>query len=250
MQNRGFTLLELLVVIVLITIATYVFTSVSTGLIANNRGAITHNGLRYQALPSRAVDMDAVALHTRMAKLVHEASMIFVFGGANSNPISGGRLAPLQSGIGVPSLAEFENANLFEANNSYGFRLAMPTFFVTHGASAYNNGDFSVLFIQGKTVNLGVATVKREVAGGRVFYSAHLEDSTGFVAEYHFYLTTEEDVWDEPVGATHQWIMYDTDLRQYEEGPCKVIFPDPVRLAGRQSGIPASAYSYSLPPLK
>lgn len=250
MRTRGYTLIELLIVIVLVTIAGFVFTSVSTGLFADKRGAVTNGGIRYEALPSRTADLDAVIFHTRIAKLVHEAGKIFVFGGANSNPINGARLAPLQSGIGVPSLDAFSSANSALANNSYGFRQAMPSFFSTHGATSYDNADFSVLFMQGKSVNLGVATVKRSVVGDKVFYSAHLQDATGFEAAYRFWLSVAEDVWDEPVGATHSWVLYDTNLRDYEEGPCKVIFPDPVRLAGRQSGIPASAYSYSLAPLK
>jgi len=243
-------LVELMLVIGLIAIATFVFAGVSVSLNADRRGAVTFNGLRYEALPSRTADLSAVAFHSRMASMVHEASITFVFGGANANPLSGANLAPLQYGLGAVSFSEFPSANIRYANNSYSVRSAMPTFFSNYTATSWGTNDFSIVFLKGDASVIGVATVKREVSGTNVFYSANLCRSDGYVLNYRFWLPSNEDVWDEPVGASHSWIQYDTNFREYEEGSCKVVFPDPVRLAGRLSGVPASAYSYTLTVLK
>jgi hypothetical protein len=60
---------------------------------------------------------------------------------------------------------------------------------------------------------------------------------------YHIGIPIIEDSWTLPAGALHFWFRYDLTWQRLEEGPCRLIFPDPYLSAGVQMAGDTVAFS-------
>jgi hypothetical protein len=130
-------------------------------------------------------------------------------------------------------------------------------------SETWNGHDFTVLFFRGFGNLIGVTECVRFESGKNALYAVthyrkakvggvySFSAGLGLFGYYRFYLPLSEDVWSLPVGATHHWYRHDSSWGRVEEGPCRVVFPDPYALAasGRALTLPFSRHVFFLDPL-
>jgi hypothetical protein len=207
-------------------------------------GAVLHDGEDadgwnwFERAPSVSASYRSISYFSSFLRLLEWADWSVVLGGEDYVPEV---LRTFTSGRSVELLpAPFSMSEDSDSirrglrGTGVGARLGI----VGDGSDTGDFGQplFQVLSFRGADELIGVAEVYRwsEVLGGasRVMYAAnlwYLSGGTWYLRDYYrFWVPPEADaLWEEPVGAMHLWRRVDPAWGVVDEGPCRVVFPDP-----------------------
>ena len=278
-MKRGFTIMEMLVWAVasagLATAIIYMFSHMAE---AASPPSITQQGHLYNRSPSNRVLGDAMNLHRRLRRSIADSDAVYVFGGirgdpgvimSSSNPAA--EAAPVTTTLVgyLPTALPQTGGDPRLFGNSFDVRrlIGMDNF----QAQILDGADFSIFCVMNDgTVDTVTQCRRQLLAGGQrppefpnddavvyevLFYVPGLSTAEPQEA-YRFYLPPTMDVWALPVGARHFWFRYDavsvgteTSWHRREEGPIRVVFPDPFSLPTEDTGArakPVSRFIYTV----
>jgi hypothetical protein len=178
-----------------------------------------YNGQLYHRAPSSTAFASAISLHAAFIDMLDQAYAVYVIGGDRSNPVTGARVQPLD-------LATVPNSVTVRGNS---YAVAQDLL----GAAAsvnYTGNGFTVITVANAAGTVsGVAQVRRDDSGGNRYYRCELRTPSGGSWGYYFYTPAGEHHGEDLIAsATAFWYRWDPFLRRYEEGPRRVIFPDPL----------------------
>lgn len=220
-KRQGFSLWE---VIIVLTIGSIVMGGIGIFFGAYSEKmkveSAVYNGTTYHRAPSDAAFTDALALHAEFLRLIEGAYAVYLIGGERSNPVYPSRRVPPLSLGTVP-------ASVTVRGNAYEVARDLL------GASAntnYTGTGFSIVIVSSRSGTVsGVAQVRRQDVSGRRYYACTLENPSGGSWGYYFYTESGEHHGEDILAeARAYWYRWDAWLRRYEQGPSRVVFPDPL----------------------
>ncbi|OAM91535.1 hypothetical protein OH491_23960 [Termitidicoccus mucosus] len=221
---------------------------------------------RYERIPAAHAVRGAAVLFSDFLQLLEHADLVVVLGGTG-NVQSGANGVPEprhsdgspQPGPGLGLFAEvagyewnFDNPRFLAT--SHGVRVWLES----RGVSDFSNaGGFTVLFFRGAGDLIGATECAAQADGGFVLHAVNHwrepmvdgEFTGEGLALHSFYRCyTEGTPGGLFMGASHNWHRFDPWWQRFEEGPCRVVFPDPGYHASRVSA-GVSRFVFLLDPL-
>lgn len=260
-RKGGFTLVELL-----LTLAVGVLTiggmialmlSVQATAIPGSFAFTTSYGTNiFQQAPAPSQLQEAAILADRLQTAMDSASGVFVFGGNRSAPNADalmGALSPMTLSSLPASVTNLTAAAI--PTDSNGLRSLLTGQSGVAFEPSFGLSDFTIVTISGLNVVSSITQVRRYSAAGMVYYETVLDDALSSARNatagaarnrfaYRFALTAAEDAgWALPPGALHFWYRNDQTWQRIEEGPTRIVLPDPFVSAGAQRASDTASFS-------
>lgn len=247
-NRRSFTLIEILVAVFLGILVVGSIGKVLLMVSTVQSTAVVYQGNEYRSVPDKGQNAASIALLVALQRVQKASNAIYVIGGDNANPFTGGRLNPMMKGYSPASFA-IGGLSARRLSSSFDFiNIATPPLETTASPE-----DLSIIFIGGENTNLGILQSRRYEATitGKLLALYEVQFvAGGKLYEYRFFLPKTEDKWAVRPGAYHNWIRADQTFKRNDERSCTVVLPDPVRYAGRstfQTQKPISRLTMELP---
>ena len=274
--REGFSLVEAVAGLVLFVLMMGALTYGAASLFKfQSQPEVTYQGKIYYLAPSFGEFRRAVTFHQLFVLAMDQADSILVLGGQRSHPTLDpvGPSSALGENFSDTTLTAAAGSDAFQGYASWDQREINATQFDPYLTSSPDPADFTVLTVQGQSRITSIAQHRRYTAtiNGEnvVLYEATLQTvdwssgspvlvtnpSTGATptSSYRIYYAANEDVWQQPPGATHFWYRTDVSWDRDQEGPTRVIFADPYVLAGQDAQAQVtsvSQFAYFVPQLR
>lgn len=262
-QRHAFTLIEIMLSVViggaLISgLLLLLYSEITLQSPVTKSQTTAYGSSQFPVVPSSGALNDAVRTMDVFQSAVSDASAVFVIGGASISPapspdlpVAAAHLFPATGVLGAGQIA-VSTSNI--PQTSADFASLLTTRPGIQWETTADSADFTVVTVSGLNQISTVTQVRRIIATvdgvSTAFYevvcdtnlSAARSSATRFA--YRLCLPAAEDAaWTLPIGALHYWFRVDNAWGRREEGPTRLVFPDPFVMAGIQGNNETAPFS-------